>query len=49
MAPIYSIGGALSLPLIENFMYQLLMGIAFCHENRVLHRFVMGLIDLHIQ
>ncbi|KAJ2996598.1 negative regulator of the PHO system [Globomyces sp. JEL0801] len=31
-------GGALSPPLIENFMYQLLKGVAFCHENRVLHR-----------
>ena len=31
-------GGALSQPLIENFMYQLLKGIHFCHENRVLHR-----------
>ena len=31
-------GGALSNPLIENFMYQMLLGVAFCHENRVLHR-----------
>ncbi|KAB8648474.1 hypothetical protein FH972_026130 [Carpinus fangiana] len=25
-------------PIIKSFMYQLLQGIAFCHENRVLHR-----------
>ena len=25
-------------PVIKSFMYQLLKGIAFCHENRVLHR-----------
>ncbi|KAJ3326061.1 negative regulator of the PHO system [Blyttiomyces sp. JEL0837] len=31
-------GGAISPPLCKNFMYQLLKGIAFCHENRVLHR-----------
>ncbi|KAJ3260946.1 negative regulator of the PHO system [Boothiomyces macroporosus] len=31
-------GGALPPPLIENFMFQLLRGIAFCHDNRVLHR-----------
>lgn len=30
--------GALKPPLIKSFMYQLLKGIAFCHENRVLHR-----------
>ncbi|KAI7857546.1 serine/threonine-protein kinase pef1 [Circinella umbellata] len=29
---------ALDLPLIKSFMYQLLQGIAYCHENRVLHR-----------
>lgn len=29
---------ALQPPLIKSFMYQLLKGIAFCHENRVLHR-----------
>ena len=31
-------GGPLPLPLIQNFMFQLLKGVAFCHENRVLHR-----------
>lgn len=25
-------------PTIKSFMYQMLRGIAFCHENRVLHR-----------
>ncbi|KAK4192094.1 hypothetical protein QBC35DRAFT_263282 [Podospora australis] len=30
--------GALRPPVIKSFMYQLLKGIAFCHENRVLHR-----------
>ncbi|KAI9671026.1 MAG: negative regulator of the PHO system [Alyxoria varia] len=30
--------GALKPPIIKSFMYQLLQGIAFCHENRVLHR-----------
>lgn len=30
--------GALELPLIKSFMYQLLRGVNFCHENRVLHR-----------
>ncbi|KAI8059203.1 serine/threonine-protein kinase pef1 [Gongronella butleri] len=30
--------GALDLPTIKKFMYQLLRGIAYCHENRVLHR-----------
>ncbi|KAI9321693.1 cyclin-dependent protein kinase phoss [Dichotomocladium elegans] len=29
---------ALDLPTIKSFMYQLLKGIAYCHENRVLHR-----------
>ncbi|KAF2276011.1 Pkinase-domain-containing protein [Westerdykella ornata] len=29
---------ALDPPTIKSFMYQLLRGIAFCHENRVLHR-----------
>lgn len=28
----------LKTPRIKSFMYQLLSGIAFCHENRVLHR-----------
>ncbi|KAF1808302.1 Pkinase-domain-containing protein [Eremomyces bilateralis CBS 781.70] len=30
--------GALDPTTIKSFMYQLLKGIAFCHENRVLHR-----------
>jgi serine/threonine protein kinase len=30
--------GALDAATIKSFMYQLLRGIAFCHENRVLHR-----------
>lgn len=30
--------GALKPPLIKSFMFQLLKGIAFCHQNRVLHR-----------
>ncbi|KAL7752717.1 negative regulator of the PHO system [Sorochytrium milnesiophthora] len=30
--------GALEPALIKSFMYQLLRGIGFCHENRVLHR-----------
>ncbi|BFZ56823.1 negative regulator of the PHO system [Savitreella phatthalungensis] len=29
---------ALDPPTIRSFMYQLLKGIAFCHDNRVLHR-----------
>jgi len=28
----------LSVPTIKSFLYQLLNGIAFCHEHRVLHR-----------
>ncbi|KAG0747794.1 hypothetical protein G6F57_003897 [Rhizopus arrhizus] len=28
----------LDTPTIKSFMYQLLKGIAYCHENRVLHR-----------
>lgn len=31
-------GGQLDFVTIKSFMYQLLQGIAFCHENRVLHR-----------
>ena len=31
-------GGQLDYITIKSFMYQLLQGIAFCHENRVLHR-----------
>lgn len=30
--------GALDLGVVQSFMYQLLKGIAFCHDNRVLHR-----------
>lgn len=30
--------GALDPHTVRSFMYQLLMGTAFCHENRVLHR-----------
>ena len=30
--------GALESTTIKSFMWQLLRGIAFCHENRVLHR-----------
>jgi negative regulator of PHO system len=30
--------GALDAQTIKSFMFQLLRGIAFCHENRVLHR-----------
>lgn len=30
--------GQLDAPTIKSFMHQLLTGIAFCHENRVLHR-----------
>ena len=31
-------GGSLDFVTIKSFMHQLLQGIAFCHENRVLHR-----------
>lgn len=31
-------GGALNPNVAKSFMYQLLKGIAFCHDNRVLHR-----------
>ncbi|KTW29901.1 serine/threonine-protein kinase pef1 [Pneumocystis carinii B80] len=31
-------GGALDPNIAKGFMYQLLKGIAFCHDNRVLHR-----------
>jgi negative regulator of the PHO system len=34
-----SYGSTLAPGLVESFMYQLLSGIAFCHENRVLHRY----------
>lgn len=30
--------GALDPMVVRSFMYQLLRGTAFCHENRVLHR-----------
>ena len=30
--------GAINPQLCKRFMYQLLKGIAFCHDNRVLHR-----------
>ncbi len=30
--------GALKPAVIKSFMYQLLKGIDFCHQNRVLHR-----------
>ena len=30
--------GALDPVTVRSFMYQLLKGTAFCHENRVLHR-----------
>ena len=31
-------GGSLDVLTIKSFMHQLLQGIAFCHDNRVLHR-----------
>jgi len=31
-------GGAIPKPTMKSFLYQLLKGIAFCHEHRVLHR-----------
>lgn len=30
--------GALDYPTIKSFTHQMLQGVAFCHENRVLHR-----------
>ena len=30
--------GSLPAPVVKSFMFQLLKGIAFCHDNRVLHR-----------
>ncbi|KAJ3216177.1 cyclin-dependent kinase 5 [Dinochytrium kinnereticum] len=33
-----SYGGDIDIPTIKHLMYQLMKGIAFCHENRVLHR-----------
>ncbi|CAJ0633785.1 11053_t:CDS:2 [Entrophospora sp. SA101] len=32
------INGALDPLTIKRFMYQMLLGIDFCHDNRVLHR-----------
>jgi len=34
----HGVNGALEPSLCKHFMFQLLRGIAFCHENRVLHR-----------
>ncbi|RKP22650.1 kinase-like domain-containing protein, partial [Syncephalis pseudoplumigaleata] len=31
-------GGDIDLPTVQNLLYQLLQGIAFCHSQRVLHR-----------
>ncbi|KAJ5952553.1 uncharacterized protein N7479_010966 [Penicillium vulpinum] len=31
-------GGALDLPTIKSFAYQMLRGIAYCHGNSILHR-----------
>ncbi|GAM22121.1 hypothetical protein SAMD00019534_052960 [Acytostelium subglobosum LB1] len=31
-------GGEIAKPTIKSFLYQLLRGVAFCHEHRVLHR-----------
>ncbi|KAK6436390.1 negative regulator of the PHO system [Oleoguttula sp. CCFEE 5521] len=36
--PVNGQRGALDAGIIKSFMWQLLRGIAFCHENRVLHR-----------
>jgi non-specific serine/threonine protein kinase len=44
--------GALDANLIKSFMFQLLRGIAYCHENRVLHRDLKPqnlLINKHMQ
>ncbi|KAK6463242.1 negative regulator of the PHO system [Scheffersomyces coipomensis] len=35
---VYGNQGALDLKLVKSFMFQLLKGIMFCHDNRVLHR-----------
>lgn len=32
------VGGPLDRLLVKSYMYQLLLGIAFCHSHRVLHR-----------
>lgn len=34
----YGNNGALDLKIVKSFMFQLLRGIMFCHDNRVLHR-----------
>lgn len=34
----YGVKGALDPKIIKSFMFQLLKGVYFCHENRVLHR-----------
>jgi len=31
-------GGEIARPTMKSFLYQLLRGVAFCHEHRVLHR-----------
>eukprot|EP00158_Paraphelidium_tribonemae_P001388 Partr_v1_DN24332_c0_g1_i3_m31943 putative Negative regulator of the PHO system len=31
-------GGVVSVPATKSFIFQMLRGLAFCHENRVLHR-----------
>eukprot|EP01098_Paradermamoeba_levis_P009738 TRINITY_DN4072_c0_g1_i1.p1 TRINITY_DN4072_c0_g1~~TRINITY_DN4072_c0_g1_i1.p1 ORF type:complete len:294 (-),score=72.68 TRINITY_DN4072_c0_g1_i1:73-954(-) len=31
-------GGVISVPRMKSFLYQLLKGVSFCHEHRVLHR-----------
>ncbi|KAI8917626.1 kinase-like domain-containing protein [Powellomyces hirtus] len=31
-------GGDIDVPTLKHLMYQLLTGVAFCHEHRVLHR-----------
>ena len=35
---IYGNQGALDLKIVKSFMFQLLRGVMFCHDNRVLHR-----------
>eukprot|EP00158_Paraphelidium_tribonemae_P002335 Partr_v1_DN25289_c0_g1_i10_m16517 putative Cyclin-dependent kinase len=31
-------GGHIDMPIVKSLMYQLLKGIAFCHQHRILHR-----------
>jgi len=31
-------GVSVSVPVMKSFLYQLLKGVAFCHDHRVLHR-----------